>query len=131
MSTTTTATTTNPTLAQYTCAGGCGTLTFSWDAKVFPGGGRTGRATLAKFKDKPIQVYDAKPLYDFSGHQIGTNWGFQAQDGSFVGRMYVALYKSYIRFAHFRPNDQWPQVACFVTANPDPRDSREAIEKAA
>jgi len=129
MSTTTTATTTNPTAARYQCGSGCGTLTFTWDAKVFPGGGRTGKATLGQFVNEPIQVYDAKPIL-YNGVEIGTNWGFQAQDGKFVGRMYVALYKSFIRFAHFRPNDQWPQVSCFVST-PDPRDSREGIEKAA
>ena len=126
---TTTATTTNPTAARYQCGSGCGTLTFTWDPKVFPGGGRIGTATLGQFVNKPIQVYDAKPIL-YNGVEIGTNWGFQAQDGSFVGRMYVALYKSIVRFAHFRPNDQWPQVLC-VFSTPDPRDSREGIEKAA
>ena len=128
MSTTTTATTTNPTLARYQCGSGCGTLTFSWGRQM-PEGGRLGTVTLGQFVNKPIQVYDAQPII-YNGVEIGKNWGFQAQDGSFVGRMYVALYKSFVRFAHFRPNDQWPQVACFVST-PDPRDSREGIEKAA
>ena len=94
-----------------------------------PEGGRLGTVTLGQFQNKPIQVYDAQPLL-FNGVRVGTNWGFQAQDGSFVGRMYVALYKSFVRFAHLRPNDQWPQVACFASTI-DPRDSREGIEKAA
>ncbi len=129
MSTTTTATTTtNPTLARYQCGSGCGTLSFSWGRQM-PQGGRLGTATLGQFVNTPIQVYDAEPII-YNGVEIGKNWAFQAQDGSFVGRMYVALYKSFVRFAHFRPNDQWPQVACFASTV-DPRDSREGIEKAA
>lgn len=129
MSTTTTATSIDPTAAQYTCGSGCGSLTFTWQPGDYKGG-RLGTASLAQFHNEPIQVYDAKPLYDAYGRQIGTNWGFQAQNGSFVGRMYVALFKSYVRFVHFRPNDKWPQVGCFVST-PDPRDSQEAIQNAA
>ncbi|HEX8285321.1 MAG TPA: hypothetical protein VF588_18345 [Pyrinomonadaceae bacterium] len=129
MSTTTTAVSTDPTAARYQCGSGCGTLTFTWGRQM-PEGGRLGTASLGQFVNKPIQVFDAKPLYDIAGHQIGTNWGFQAQDGTFLGRMYVAFYKSIVRFAHFRANDKWPEVSCFVST-PDPRDSREAIENAA
>src|SRR5690349_4332043 len=105
---TTTVTSTDPTLAQYACLSGCGTLTFTWQPGDFKGG-RLGTASLGQIRDKRIQVFDAKPLCDLSGHQVGTNWGFQAQDGSFVGRMYVSTHKSIVRFAHFRPGDQWPQ----------------------
>lgn len=129
MSTTTTATSTDPTLARYDCLSGCGTLTFTWQ----PGdikGGRLGTASLGHIQNEPIQVYDAQPLYDLYGKQIGTNWGFQAQHGSFVGRMYVAFHKSIVRFAHFRPGDPWPQVTCLFST-PDPRDSQEAIQNAA
>jgi hypothetical protein len=128
MSTTTTAVSTEPTAARYQCGSGCGTLTFTWGRQM-PEGGRLGTATLGKFVNKPIQIFDAQPI-KYNDVVIGTNWGFQAQDGEFVGRMYVSLYKSIVRFAHFRANDQWPQVACFVST-PDPRDSREGIEKAA
>ena len=130
MSTTTTATSTDPTAAHYTCGSGCGTLTFSWDTKMYQGGGRTGKASLAQYNNEPIQVFDPQPLKDSYGRQIGTDWGFQAQNGTFLGRMYVSLYKSYIRFTKFRPNDKWPQVGCFVSS-PDPRDSQEAIQNAA
>ena len=97
-------------------------VSFDW-TQPMPYGGWLGATGYYKAKD--VQAYDAKPLANG-----GLNWGFQAQDGSFVGRMYVALHKSIVRFAHFRPGDQWPQVACFIAA-PDPRDSREGIEKAA
>ncbi|MBV8855567.1 MAG: hypothetical protein JOZ02_01280 [Acidobacteria bacterium] len=128
MSTTTTATSTDPTLARYECASGCGTLTFTWQQGDFKGG-RLGTASLGQIQNEPIQVFDAQPIY-YNGVVIGTNWGFQAQHGSFVGRMYVALHKTIVRFAHFRPGDPWPQAICLFST-PDPRDSREGIEKAA
>ena len=128
MSTTTTATTTEPTLARYQCGSGCGPLTFSWGRQM-PDNGRLGTVTLGQFVNKPIQVFDAQPLY-YNNVEIGKNWAFQAQDGSFLGRMYVTFYKSIVRFAHFRPNDQWPETLCFASPT-DPRDSREGIEKAA
>ena len=129
MSTTTTAVSTEPTAARYQCGSGCGAITFQWGRQM-PENGRLGTVTFGKYVNKPIQVFDAQPIRDGAGNEIGKNWAFQAQDGSFVGRMYVALYKSIVRFAHFRPGDPWPQVACFVST-PDPRDSREGIEKAA
>jgi hypothetical protein len=128
MSTTTTATSTNPTAARYQCGSGCGTLPFTWDTKMYQGGGRTGTATFGQFVNKPIQVFDAKIIYGPDKREIARDWGFQAQDGSFLGRMYVSSPRhSYIRFAHFRANDQWPQVSCSVPV-PDPEDSREAID---
>jgi hypothetical protein len=125
----TTVTSTEPTLARYACNSGCGVLSFQWGRQM-PEGGRLGTVSCGQFANKPIQVFDAQPINDASGKRIGTNWGFQAQDGSFLGRMYVAFYKSIIRFAHFRPNDQWPQTVCAVSPA-DPRDSREGIENAA
>jgi hypothetical protein len=84
MSTTTTATTTEPTLARYQCGSGCGPLTFSWGRQM-PDNGRLGTVTLGQFVNKPIQVFDAQPLY-YNNVEIGKNWAFQAQDGSFLGR---------------------------------------------
>jgi hypothetical protein len=125
----TTVTSTEPTLARYACNSGCGVLSFQWGRQM-PEGGRLGTVSCGQFVNKPIQVFDAQPILDALGRQIGLNWAFQAQDGSFLGRMYVAFYKTIIRFAHFRPNDKWPQTLC--TFDPtDPRDSREAIENAA
>ena len=124
MSTTVT-TTAEPTLAHYQCGGGCSPLSFKW-TKPMPQNGWLGEVTFGQYVNKPIQVYDARPIFN-NGVQVGLNWGFQAQDGSFLGRVYVTKLKSYVRFAHFRANDPWPQVFCSVAA-PDPRDSREAIE---
>src|ERR1051325_4716856 len=107
---TTTATTTDPTLAHYQCGSGCGAINFAWGRQM-PDGGRLGQVTFGQFVNKPIQVYDAQPII-CEGVRVGTNWGFQAQDGSFLGRMYVSNFKCFIRFVHFRPNDTWPQVSC-------------------
>ncbi|HYY99680.1 MAG TPA: hypothetical protein VE642_13855 [Pyrinomonadaceae bacterium] len=115
----TTVTSTTPTAPLYQCGSGCGRLTFNW-TKPMPGNGYLGTATFGQFVNKPIQVYGAEPIL-YNGHQVGLNWGFQAQDGSFLGRMYVSTGKCYIRFAHFRANDQWPQVSCHVPT-PDPLD---------
>ena len=127
MSTTTTATSNDPTAPRYQCGGGCGTLTFHWGRQM-PDNGRLGDVTFGEFVNKPIQVFDAQSILDSEGHEIGKNWGFQAQDGSFLGRMLVSRTKSYIRFAHFRANDKWPQVSCSVPV-PDPHDSRDPIDK--
>ncbi|HEX8503214.1 MAG TPA: hypothetical protein VF659_21700 [Pyrinomonadaceae bacterium] len=124
--TTTTATTTDPTALRYQCGSGCGTLTFQWGRRM-PENGRLGTVTFAQYVNKPIQVFDAQPIL-YRGKVVGTNWGFQAQDGSFLGRMLVSAYKCYIRFTDFRPNDPWPQVSCSVPV-PDPRDSRDPIDR--
>lgn len=122
----TTVTSTEPTLTYYQCGSGCSALSFQW-TKPMPYNGYLGLVTFAQYKDKPIQVYDPKPILDSCGHEVGKNWGFQAQDGQFVGRMYVSKLKSYIRFAHFRPGDPWPQVSCSAPI-PDPQDSRDPID---
>ena len=123
----TTATSTDPAALRYQCGSGCGTLTFSWGRRM-PDNGRLGTATLGAFVNKPIQVFDRQEIR-FGNVLVGYNWGFQAQDGSFLGRMYVSEPgQSFIRFAKFRPNDQWPQVFC-ATPTPDSRDSREGIER--
>ncbi|MFL6333730.1 MAG: hypothetical protein ACJ754_10510 [Pyrinomonadaceae bacterium] len=129
MSTTTTATSIDPTAPRYECDSGCGMLTFTWQPGDYKGG-RLGTATFGQFVNKPIQVYDAKIIKDpVTQREVARDWGFQAQDGSFLGRMYVTSPRhSYIRFAHFRPNDQWPQVS-FTVPVPDPLDSRGTIDK--
>ena len=127
MSTTTTATSTDPTAPRYQCGSGCGTLTFSWGRRM-PDNGRLGTVSLGQFVNKPIQVFDAKEIRDSYGNLLYTDWGFQAQDGAFIGRMLVSARQSHIRFVHFRPNDQWPQVTCSVP-RPDPQDSRDPIDK--
>jgi hypothetical protein len=124
---TTTVTSTEPTAARYQCGSGCGTITFQW-GRHMPDNGRLGTVTFGQYVNKPIQVFDRQEIR-ISGLLVGYNWAFQAQDGSFLGRMYVSTpNQSFIRFAKFRPNDQWPQVSCSVPV-PNPNDSREAIDK--
>jgi len=124
---TTTVTSADPAATRYQCGSGCGTLTFSWGRRM-PENGRLGSASLGQFVNKPIQVYDAKEVRDGYGNLLYTDWGFQAQDGSFLGRMLVSARQSHIRFVRFRANDQWPQVTCSVP-RPDPDDSRDPIDK--
>ncbi len=132
MSTTTntapvTAPSTDPTEPRYQCGSGCGAITFNW-GRHMPDNGRLGEVTFGQFVNKPIQVFDARELRDGNNRLILTDWGFQAQDGSFLGRMIVSGRKSFIRFYKFRANDQWPQVSCAVP-NPDPLDSRDPVER--
>jgi hypothetical protein len=115
----TTATSTEPTLARYQCTG-CGALTFKW-TKPMPQGGWLGEVTFGQYVNKPIQVFASTPI------KGGTDWTFQAQDGSFLGHMLVSTYKCYLRFVHFRANDKWPLASC-VALNPDPRDSSAGID---
>ena len=126
MSTTTTATTTDPTLARYQCGSGCGTITFMWGRRM-PENGRLGTVTIGQYVNKPIQVFAAKPII-INGHEVGTDWRFQAQDGAFLGHLLVSKRKSFIRFDKFRANDDFPQVACAAPV-PDPLDSREGIDR--
>lgn len=88
-----------------------------------PKGGYLGEVTIGQYVNKPIQVFDPKPI---TGG--GTDWQFQAQDGEFLGHMYVSRLKSFIRFANFRPGDKFPQVTC-VTPRPEPGDDRDPIDK--
>lgn len=115
----TTATSTEPTLARYQCTG-CGPLTFKW-TRPMPKGGWLGEVTFGKYVNKPIQVFAPTPI------KGGTDWTFQAQDGEFLGHMLVSTLKSFLRFVNFRPNDQWPLAFC-AAPTPDPRDSREGID---
>lgn len=122
---TTTVTSTDPTALRYQCGSGCGTLAFQW-GRHMPEGGRLGTVTFAQYVNKPIQVFDAKPII-INGVELGKDWRFQAQDGSFLGHMLVSARKGFIRFAKFRENDNWPQVSCAIPG-PTPGDSREGID---
>ncbi len=111
MSTTTTATSTDPTAPRYQCGSGCGTLTFQW-GKRMPENGRLGTVTFGQYVNKPIQVFDAQPI-KYNDVIIGTNWAFQAQDGSFVGRMYVSSDQYNVSFVNCN-NANWPLTSCFA-----------------
>jgi ABC-type oligopeptide transport system substrate-binding subunit len=55
-----------------------------------------------------VQAYDARPL---SGG--GLNWGFQAQNGSFVCRMYVSGDRYTVSFVNCN-NANWQLSSCFA-----------------
>jgi hypothetical protein len=123
---TTPVTATNPTAPRYQCGSGCGTITFEWGRRT-PENGRLGTVTFGQYVNKPIQVFDRREIR-YGDRVIAHNWAFQAQDGSFLGRMLVtAPSQSFIRFAKFRAGDQWPQVSCSVPV-PAAGESLESIE---
>ena len=78
--------------------------TFDWTRQM-PYGGWLGETQGDV--SKPVQAYDARPL---SGG--GLNWGFQAQDGSFVCRMYVSADQYTLSFVNCRGSWYW--TSCFA-----------------
>ncbi|HEX8285322.1 MAG TPA: hypothetical protein VF588_18350 [Pyrinomonadaceae bacterium] len=90
----------------YYCPYEGGFLAFDW-TKSMPYGGWLGVAD--GFTHKDVQAYDARPL---GGG--GLNWGFQAQDGSFVCRMYVSSDQQRLDFVNCRPYASWPVTSCFA-----------------
>jgi hypothetical protein len=83
-------------------------VSFNWTTPM-PYGGWLGQT--ADYKAKDVQAYDAQPL---SGG--GLNWGFQAQDGSFVCRMYVSSDQNHITFVNCRPFANWSLTSCFAVS---------------
>jgi hypothetical protein len=83
-------------------------VSFNWTTPMPYGGwlGQTG-----DYKAKDVQAYDAQPL---GGGAL--NWGFQAQDGSFVCRMYVTADQNHINFVNCRPFANWSLTSCFAVS---------------
>jgi hypothetical protein len=79
-------------------------VSFDWTTPM-PYDGWLGQT--ADYKSTAIQAYDARLLGDG-----GLNWGFQAQDGSFVCRMYVSSDKNNITFVNCRPFANWSLTSC-------------------
>lgn len=81
-------------------------LTFQWTKKM-PKNGYLGIVTFRQFQKKPIQVFDAEPVY-VHGFLLGWDWAYQAQDGSFLCRMFVsAIIDSYVTFYELKKG-KWP-----------------------
>ena len=81
-------------------------LTFQWTKKM-PKNGYLGTVTFRQFQKKPIQVFDPEPVYTY-GILLGWSWAYQAQDGSFLCRMFVsAYYDSHVTFSDRKKGD-WP-----------------------
>lgn len=81
-------------------------LTFQW-TKQMPDKGYLGTVTFRQFQKKPIQVFDPEQVRSY-GELIGWSWAYQAQDGSFLCRMFVsAYYDSHVTFSDRKKGD-WP-----------------------
>jgi hypothetical protein len=81
-------------------------VSFDW-GRPMPYGGWLGATGYYKAKD--VQAYDAQPLSNG-----GLDWGFQAQDGSFVCRMHVTSNQNNITFVNCRPFANWSLTSCFA-----------------
>ena len=83
-------------------------LTFQW-TKQMPKKGYLGTVTFRQFQKKPIQVFDAEPVY-VHGFLLGWDWAYQAQDGSFLCRMFVSNFGNvFITFSERKKGD-WPLI---------------------
>lgn len=77
-------------------------MSFTW-IRPMPHNGYLGEVTFRSVKKKPIQVFGA---IDDNGSK---NWGFQAQDGSFLCRMEVASDQNSITFLDLKKGN-WPLI---------------------
>ena len=83
-------------------------LTFEW-TKPMPKNGYLGNVTFRQFQKKPIQVFDPKPVVSW-GVELGISWAYQAQDGSFLCRLFVSHFGNvYIGFSE-RKKGNWPLI---------------------
>ena len=80
-------------------------VAFNW-TRPMPYGGWLGDTD--GFTHKAVQAYDARTMSDG-----WLNWGFQAQDGSFVCRMYVSPDRRSLSFVNCRPYANWPVTLCY------------------
>jgi hypothetical protein len=97
-----------PTKPSYFCPADVAQLGLSW-TRPMPYGGWLGTASASNM-DNPVkvQIYDPQPADNGR-----TSWGFQAQDGSFVCRMYVTSDQNGVSFGNCRPSvDAWPLSSC-------------------
>lgn len=95
-----------PDFVNYYCPNEGAFLAFDW-TKQMPYNGWLG--LTYGFTNKDVQAYDARQLNGSGG---GLNWGFQAQDGSFVCRMYVMDNQNTLSFVNCRGS--WPVTNCFA-----------------
>ncbi|MFY9621838.1 MAG: hypothetical protein WAM70_03630 [Pyrinomonadaceae bacterium] len=81
-------------------------LTFEWGRQM-PENGYLGTVTFRQFQKKPIQVFDREEVRSH-GIVLGFSWAYQAQDGSFLCRMFVSAFRdSYVTFSE-RKKGNWP-----------------------
>lgn len=82
-------------------------MAFKWTQEFPRKGAHLGEVSYKQYCDKPIQIYDARSTPE------GTDWGYQAQDGEFVCRMFVTADRSKIIFSRSTKGN-WPLVTVFV-----------------
>lgn len=83
-------------------------LTFEW-TRPMPNNGYLGNVTFRQYQKKNIQVFDPRPVVSY-GVQLGISWAYQAQDGSFICRMFVSAFGDvYVTFSE-RKQGNWPLV---------------------
>jgi hypothetical protein len=80
-------------------------MSFTW-TKPMPQGGYLGTVTFGLLKNKSIQVFDPKDV------QYGKSWAYQAQDGSFLCRMFVTSDWRFITFSDSKKGN-WPLISVF------------------
>jgi hypothetical protein len=107
-----------PTLPRYNCGDSQSPdyITFNWTGTK-PNGGWVGDVTY-NGKKTLIQAFDAKYIGAPTDKLV--DWGFQAQNGSFVCRMKVNSKVPLLRNASVSfdtcNNNNWPQLACSLKA---------------
>jgi hypothetical protein len=95
-------------------------LTFQWTRRM-PNNGYLGNVTFRQFQKKNIQVFDPRIIETF-GVVLGTSWAYQAQDGSFICRMFVSNFGDlYITFSD-RKQGNWPLITVFAPHHAKPGD---------
>jgi len=103
-----------PTLPRYNCGDSQNPdyIDFNWTGRK-PNGGWVGEVTYGGAKTL-VQAFDAKYVGDPINKLV--DWGFQAQNGSFVCRMKVNSKLPLLRNASVGfdtcNNNTWPQLAC-------------------
>jgi hypothetical protein len=96
-------------------------LTFEWGRRM-PNNGHLGIVTFRQFKKKPIQVFDPEPVVTY-GITLGWSWAYQAQDGSFLCRLFVSNFGNvFITFSQRKKGD-WPLISLLAPHHPTLADA--------
>jgi hypothetical protein len=87
-----------------------------------PNNGYLGNVTFREFQKKNIQVFDPQPVTVY-GVTLGFSWAYQAQDGSFLCRMFVSAFGDvFVTFSE-RKKGNWPLITVFAPHHAKPEDA--------
>ena len=101
-------------------------LTFEW-TNTMPEKGYLGNVTFRQYKKKPIQVFRPEEISSY-GVPLGTSWQYQAQDGSFLCRMFVSAHlDSFITFSERKKGD-WPLITLLAPHHSSLGSSSESTQ---